>query len=500
MPFGNDPVVGVAPSSGGFGKDPLANAPTAEATPQHGALYNALFKESSGGGSALTSADEGVLPALRDYSLAGLDDVTMGLGPKLLGLTGAAQQAQQNLGPMGYVTGAATYGLGPGKVLGPAGKAIGALSPVAKPVVSAAAEGALAGGGWSGMHGGDPVTGALTGAALGGAGSAVGAGIGKLAGFAAPPETQPWRFGANTDALENAKTASFQQGNEFKYAPRDVAPILDVNAAQLDEGLKPFVSGRLADTLANLKANVTAQQSGVTGNTLATYAQNLRSEFGRNPNVSNADQIVANQIADGLVGNPELQIPGVLGAATPISGQAPGQAAQWLNQANEAHRQFALAQGLQKAAQQIEDGTGNPAAWASQQLDHFYTNADPNYAPASNPGYAAQRAALVKIANAGGGYQSAWNLAHAGAPIAEGLGGLAGGWLGEMGAGVAYKLLAKPAFGKIMSANQKAAMQRAIAESYPALTGTDVPMPTPRAPSGATVGESLKNLGMGAVY
>ena len=85
---------------------------------------------------------------------------------------------------MSYVTGAAAYGLGPGKVLGPAGEAIGALSPVAKGAASVAAEGALAGGASGLSHGtGDPISdvgrGAIEGGVLGGVAGSLGVGVQK---------------------------------------------------------------------------------------------------------------------------------------------------------------------------------------------------------------------------------------------------------------------------------------------------------------------------------
>jgi hypothetical protein len=492
-----DPSTPAAGSTNPFDQFDAKKA-TASAPAQHGALYNALFKE-GGGGSGWQSADEGILPAARDYGLAALDDLTLGYGVPS-GLKAATAQAQSNLGPMSYVTGAATYGLGPGKILGPAGEAIGALSPVAKGAAGMVAEGALAGGASGLSHGtGDPftdvATGALEGGALGGAAGTVGAGIGKLMGFVKPPVTMPYKFSDVTNDAEGVKNALFKQGDDIHVNPDAVSGALA--SGQVNAGMRPFISTGFQNTLSKIQDAV--NQGGHSANDIADYAQNLRADYGRNPNVSNADRILANQVADNLVGSPDRGIPGVLGGHT-TSGQPPGAGAAWLTQANNAHRQFMLAQGLQKASQAVEDGTGNPASWASQQLDNFYTNADPNYAPASNPGYAAQRAALVKIANAGGGYQTAYNLAHAGAPVVEGLGGLAGGWLGEMGAGAAYHVFAKPALSKVMTANQKAAIQRALAEAYPTLTGRAVSPPVAQMPSGSSVGENIKNLALGTAY
>lgn len=461
----NDPIVGVAPPATkgaswqsdpivGGGASATASVPAGAAAPaqaQHGALYNTLFKEGAGG-NAFGSADEGVFPALRDYALAGWDDLTLGLGVPS-SLKDATARAQSNLGPMSYITGAAAYGLGPGKLLGPVGQAIGAYSPVAKGVAGMAAEGALAGGASAEGHGTDVGTGALEGGILGGTAGGVGKGLGAIAGWAKPPVTTPYNFAPVVSDLGTAKSALYDQGKDIHVNPDSVVAAL--GTGQTTAGMTPFISSGFKNTLSQIENAV--NQGGHSANDIADYAQNLRADYGRNPNASNADRILASQVADNLVGNPDRGIPGVLGGPT-TSGQAPGTGAAWLSAANDAHRQYILGQGLQKASQAVEDTGASPASWASQQLDNFYTNADPNYAPAANPGYAAQRAALVKIANAGGGYQTAYNLAHAGAPIAEGLGGLAGGWLGDMGAGVAYHVFAKPALSKAMNQAQKAAI------------------------------------------
>ena len=94
----SDPVVGgptpATAGGGGWQSDPVVGGAAPE---QHGALYNTFLKEGSGG-SALGSADEGILPAARDYGLAGLDDLTLGYGvPNAL--KEATARAQSNLGP-----------------------------------------------------------------------------------------------------------------------------------------------------------------------------------------------------------------------------------------------------------------------------------------------------------------------------------------------------------------------------------------------------------------
>jgi hypothetical protein len=109
-----------APKSGGAFSDYQGAPPAPTVAPSTalnmGGLPDWLGKEGQGG-SAIQSANEGVLPALRDYALAGADDLTFGAaqgwGPKNIG--DMIARAHANLGPMDYVEQAGAYGLGPGK-------------------------------------------------------------------------------------------------------------------------------------------------------------------------------------------------------------------------------------------------------------------------------------------------------------------------------------------------------------------------------------------------
>ena len=217
------PIVGggaapaVAPTFAPYGASnwqsaPIVGGATASAPQeQHGALYNTLFKEGAGG-TAYQSADEGIFPALRDYALAGADDLTLGglktIAPKSVG--DMIVQAHSNLGPMGYVEGAAAYGLGPGKVLAPIAKGLAGTG-----IAGMATEGALAGGG-STIAGGDVspwdiAKGAAGGAALGGVAGGLTKGVnaGSTKMFGTPASIDPAAAAAN---LEQRTAQTYAQG------------------------------------------------------------------------------------------------------------------------------------------------------------------------------------------------------------------------------------------------------------------------------------------------
>ena len=128
------------------------------------------------------SANEGVLPALRDYGLAGIDDLTLGAAKAHLpaDVGQMIAQAHSNLGPMDPILSAAAYGFGPGKILGPIGRSLGGAG-----VGGVAAEGALAGGANAAVGTQDPSLGGVAkgagqGAALGLGAGTVGSLLGKL--------------------------------------------------------------------------------------------------------------------------------------------------------------------------------------------------------------------------------------------------------------------------------------------------------------------------------
>ena len=132
-------------------------------------------------GTSSTQSKPAALGGVTDpanWALAGLDHLGMGLGTKNPFMAMPEQfkqdvaQSHQNLGLLDYPLAAAAYAVGPGKILGPAGAAIGGSG-----IGGMAAEGALAGGASSAIQ--DPTNlSGIAGSAL--TGGALGAGAGVL--------------------------------------------------------------------------------------------------------------------------------------------------------------------------------------------------------------------------------------------------------------------------------------------------------------------------------
>jgi hypothetical protein len=157
-----------------------------------------------------------------------------------------------------------------------------------------------------------------------------------------------------------------------------------------------------------------------------------------------------------------------------------GPAAGQLDAARDAHATYKNAQALQQWSQGLKDFGSSPASAAQDAAQTFY----------SDPAKKAQYDALARIANAGGGGQSAWGLMHAAhepidmAAAAAGLGHMAG----PVGAAVSYGAF-KPAASALLKRGQAGAVQDAIASAYPALTGRTTAFQTPEA-----FGEAMRQL------
>jgi hypothetical protein len=148
-----------------------------------------------------------------------------------------------------------------------------------------------------------------------------------------------------------------------------------------------------------------------------------------------------------------------------------GPAAGQLGDAQAAHQTYANAKALQDWSQGLKDFGASPASEAQSTAQTFYND------PSSEP-----YKALARIANAGGGGQSAYGLMHAAhepidmAAAAAGLGHMAG----PVGAAVSYGAI-KPAMGALLKRGQAGAVQNAITSAYPALTGSTTAFQTPEA-------------------
>jgi hypothetical protein len=317
----------------------------------------------------------------------------------------------------------------------------------------------------------------IVGAGLGGAAGTVGGALGKLAGWglgkAMPAPAGP-ALPDITSQLGSAKSAAYGAGDAFQFHPDTVVPAYVDAVKGLDLDQKANVSQGFR-SLMSQHVNLINQSPVVTAGNIDGLARGLQ-----NAAQSPADGVLANRIASNLQGDS-----GVLGSVKPISGQAPGAARIWQRQANTANAAYQNASGLQEASQNLDLGQ-DPSGWAISQIKQFYPDASPS-AP-----YAAQRKALAAIAASGSGGQSAYNLMHAFDPLAEGVGGLVGGWPGAVGAGMGMHLVGKPMLGKAISASQKAAQQAAIRKAYPILTGA-----TPSTPP-TNVGDLIRSATIGA--
>jgi hypothetical protein len=386
--------------------------------------------------------------------------------------SGAAEAA-------GYLTG----GGGLGGIASKAG--MGALG-------AGALEGAMAGGATGATAGltnqdvtKDPVGAAESvvgqgaiGAGMGAATGTVGGALGKLVGWGAG-KVLPKPSGLDpadiTSALQTNKSGAYAGGDAFQFHPDTVVPAYVNGVKGLDLDQKANVSPGFR-ALLNQHVNLINQAPVVTAGNIDGFARGLQ-----NAAQTPADGVLANKIASNLEGSS-----GVLGSATPLSGQPAGAARVWQRQANTANAAYQSAQGLQEASQNLELGQ-DPSAWAVSQIKQFYPDPSPT-AP-----YAAQRAALVKIATAGGGGgQSALNLMHAFDPLAEAGGFAVGGLPGAVTAGMGMHLVGKPLIGKALGAAQKNAYRQAINKAYPFLTGA-----TPAQPP-TNIGDLVKSATIGA--
>jgi hypothetical protein len=315
------------------GYTPSAGGPLAGYTP--GAPKPSPSNNSNSWASWLTSptfANESLLNEAKDVGLSGADYATLGAVKKLAPTSWGVEQAHNNLGLADYGLGAAAYALGPGKILAPlaASAKLGALG-------SAALEGAMAGGASGAIANPTDPWGVATGAAAGGALGGAAGGLGKVASTVAgrfAPAVDPAAAVASTKA---ARDAAYAPLKDIHFDPNDV--MAAHSSTTLTPGMAADVSPWMEQTIAKQQQFI--QDGGASANDVADYAKNLR-KMANAPGASNGDQILGNQIADSLTGNPDRQIPGLLGGAQPTSNHPVGLAARQLDVANAAHQNYAM--------------------------------------------------------------------------------------------------------------------------------------------------------------
>ena len=460
------PLDGYTPSAGG----PLAGYTPGAPKPSPGASGNSW-------GSWLTSptfANESLLNEAKDVGLSGADYATLGAVKKLAPTSWGVEQAHNNLGLADYGLGAAAYALGPGKILAPlaASAKLGALG-------SAALEGAMAGGASGAIANPTDPWGVATGAAAGGALGGAAGGLGKVAGTVAgrfAPAVDPAAAVATTKA---ARDAAYAPLKDIHFDPNDV--MAAHSSTTLTPGMAADVSPWMEQTIAKQQQFI--QDGGASANDVADYAKNLR-KMANAPGASNGDQILGNQIADSLTGNPDRQIPGLLGGAQPTSGHPVGLAARQLDVANAAHQNYAMAQNLQQWQQQLNDAKISPGAEPWQQAQYY-------------PQGSQQYKTLVDLYKAGS--DSSGGLSYPLAHIAgEGLemAGAAAGASGPVVAGLgAAGHLAKIPIKGLMNLYKRANLKTSCRGLIPSLTGVQAPSTmSPWGPNAPSAGDLIKAL------
>ena len=163
-------------------------------------------------------------------------------------------------------------------------------------------------------------------------------------------------------------------------------------------------------------------------------------------------------------------VQGHLQTALDNAGAAPLQDA-----ANQAHKVYKNAEFLQNAGQNLQLLKQSPSNAAADIAQTYYKQGAADLMANRPTPEAAAFKSLADISNAGGGYQTAYGLAHAVHPVVEdAVIGMAGAHLGPaLGAAAMYGGI-KPALGAALNKAQTMATQGAINRAYPTLTGSSV--------------------------
>ena len=412
-----------------------------------------LSELGKGMGQIGQAADDYARVASNTYGLGDRLASTMG-GTDIAAERAKTQAARERLGPIAYA--ADMTGGGPlGKVAELGGG--GFLANMAV-------------GGGAGYAGGvgrgdaSPLTDAVMGAGGAGLGTAAGKTIlGPLANWGAKGASA---LGQKLGFLDNPAdvTAATKAARDAAYDQLKSTPLDPADTRQALQGVRNAVQAM--DPTGGFQRNAPRSMA---------ILDNLQ-DFAANTNDINAHDLLAlgldklKNIPDTVAAGGENELKPAIQTALKNfleSGPAKGQ----LGAAQDAHQTYANAKALQDWSQGLKDFGSSPASAAQDTAQTFYR--DPT---------SAQYKALADIANAGGGGQSAWGLMHAAhepidmAAAAAGLGHFAG----PVGAAVSYGAF-KPAASALLKRGQVGAVQSAIANAYPALTGKSVAWQTPEA-------------------
>lgn len=326
---------------------------------------------------------ESPLTAAADYGLSAYDAGTFGYGvPNAL--KNRVAQAHENLGPMDYLAQGIGYGVGPGKILGPAARGVtrlaapvvaDAAAPLATRIAGSVAAGGLEGGAAGGLgaagHGGsagDIAQGTIMGGLTGAAGGA--------AGGSGPMQRVPEVGEAGTGT--SAPTGMYAQ-KAAGYAPLDNIYFDKSTAVKAaNQGLATIRAARdpanlgassgLTPEINKIVNNVTGDPV-VTGRGLQEASRNLRG-------LDNGNNWQAHRIAD--------QFDSALQNATPIQGGAPGDASVAKNMGDLWHARIKDLETLgdQPTAanvKQVQAWHTDPSTPQAQALDTLSKQQQPNF-------------------------------------------------------------------------------------------------------------------------
>jgi hypothetical protein len=409
---------------------------------------------------------ESVPEAARDVGLSALDTASLGVAPRALGMGDLAVRAHENMGLMDYPLSTAVYAAAPGQVLGRvAGRIAG------KGIMGAALEGGLASGGSAAGHGGtfdDILHAAATGALLSGGISSAATAAGPTVNLAAGKLGLGGDTAADvTASLKADRDAKYDALNNVFYHPNDaLAMVNNVKGDIIGKDPGGDLLANAPKTSAALKSfeNQVSNNPTTTAGGLGTLHRRLGEIMG-GPN-GGAEAEIASPFRN--------RVEEMMNTAQPVNpGLSPGDAADMLADAKQAHGLYANANRLQGYQENLNTFGNMPVKEAQAELRD-----NPNFY--QGPG---QREAMTNIGNAGRTALPNWA-----APTGLGAAGWALGG-GPTGAGLGAALGA--AMDVVQPMAQRAAARRAIIDAYPALTSKTLANPE------QTVGNLLMKLTAG---
>ena len=447
---------------------PPSGAAPATAVPADGADPYAKYLTPPGGtpGAAASQPPSSGGP-LTDTALSFLDHLGMGLGTKNPFMAMPDQlkqdvaQAHSNLGAWDYPVGMAAYMLGPGKIFGPAGAAIGGTG-----VLGTAAESALAGGAHNAIQSNlDPeqtAWGAAGGLVLGGAAGALtkGANAGLQAAFGKTASVDPAAAIASTKGIEgDAYTALRQAQINPSHVDSAISNVMSNLDPSVETGMSPGLKSQINDISSSLQ-----NQKQVNGNQVNSWQRQINEAAQRNRYPT--DSIVAGKISDGLDGVLQANGAGDLNAA-----------------AKQASQQRIMAENL--AEWQRKAAAGAPLGQAPLSEAENWYQGQPQYDD------------LVNLYKQSASQQDpSWALGHMAAGAVGDIGGAMFGFPGHFAGEALGYLGIKPAIKGAFKGMKQNAVGKSIQQLYPGTTGVQ-PTGGVQAPQ---VGDMIKNLMLGSAY